>query len=49
MGQLEAEVNQIRDPQLRAALAAAYEAWRRRRDQETGQLELQFAQENASQ
>jgi hypothetical protein len=41
-------VNQIRDPELRAAVAAAYEAWRRRRDRETGQLEITYAKKEAA-
>lgn len=41
-------MSRIRDPQLRAAVTAAYEAWRRRRDQETGQLEIPFAQEQSA-
>lgn len=35
----------IRDPELRAAVLAAYLAWRKLRDQETGQLALAFDEE----
>lgn len=35
----------IRDPELRAAFLHAYEAWRRWRDRETGQLEIPFQEE----
>jgi len=40
-------MTQIRDPELRAAVIAAYEAWRRQRDRETGQLEIPYAKEAA--